>query len=70
MHNASWVISNMAVTTQAQNAIIFCKFFKGIWINYVDIQDKSIQVRFTMPLCTREYNSPGDPTRQYKVGKK
>ncbi len=38
-----------------------------IWNNYVKIHWKSMQVRFIIFLCTREYNSLGGPTRKHKV---
>ncbi len=38
-----------------------------IWNNYVEIHRKSMQVIFIILLCTGEYNSLGDPTRQHKA---
>ncbi len=37
---------------------------EGIWNNYIDIQQKIMQVRFNRFLATWGYNSLGDPTRQ------
>ncbi len=56
MLNVSWVISNMAAIFH--NALIFANS-EGIWNNYFDIQQKSMQVKFIMFLCTRGYNSQG-----------
>ncbi len=65
--NASWVIFNVVATTQAQkNVLIFCKFFEGIWNNYVDIQQKTSRLDLLCFLCTRGYNSLGDLTRSLK----
>ncbi len=38
-----------------------------IWNNHFEIHQKSMQVIFIIILCTREYNSLGDPTRQYEA---
>ncbi len=38
-----------------------------IWNNYVEIHRKSMQVIFIILLCTREYNSLGDATRQHEA---
>ncbi len=43
---------------------------EGIWNNYVDIEQKVMQVIFIIFLNTWGYNSLGDPTRQHKVWKK
>ncbi len=43
---------------------------EGIWNNYVDIQQKIMQVRFNIFLSTWGYNSLGDPTRQHEVWRK
>ncbi len=44
----------------------FFKFFEGIWNNHIDIQQKNMQVRFIMFLCTRGYNFLGNPARSLK----
>ncbi len=41
--NVSWVISNMAVTTMLSRLQT-----EEIWKNYIDIQQKNMQVRFIM----------------------
>ncbi len=41
---------------------LFCKFLEGIWNNYVDIQQKSMQVRFIMILHAWGYNTLTHPT--------
>ncbi len=43
---------------------------KEIWNNYVDIEQKIMQVRLIISLCTWGYNSLGDPIRQHEVWKK
>ncbi len=48
-------------------AQLIFKLFEGIWNNYVDIQQKNIQVRFFMFLRGRGYNSLSHPALHYKV---
>ncbi len=43
---------------------------EGIWNNYVDIQQKFMQVRFITSLCTWGYISLGYPTWQHEVWRK
>ncbi len=43
---------------------------EGIWNNYVYIQQKIMQVRFIILLCTQENNSLVDPTKQHDVWRK
>ncbi len=50
--------------------LIFCKLFEGIWNNYVDIEQKIMQIRFIIFLCTWGYISLGDLTWQHKVWRK
>ncbi len=45
-------------------------YFGRIWNNYVDIQWKSMPVRFILFLCIRGYNFLGNLTRKYKVWRK
>ncbi len=45
----------------------FCKFFEGIWNNYIDIQQKNMQVRFSMILCAHGYYSLNYLTLHCKV---
>ncbi len=40
---------------------------EGIWNNYVDIQQKLMQFRFIISLCSCGYISLGDPTWQDEV---
>ncbi len=63
MCNASWVISKMEVTTEAHNPLIFANSLKEYKIITLIYNRKNMQVRFIMFLCTRGYNSLGDPTR-------
>ncbi len=55
----------------APHTIAFClQTLEGIWNNYVDLEQKHMQVIFIIFLSTWGYNSLGDPTRQHKVWKK
>ncbi len=45
-------------------------FAGGIWTNYIDIEEKIMQVRFIIFLSTWGYNSLGDLTRQHEVWRK
>ncbi len=63
----SQVISNMVMTTtDVEHSHFFAYSLKEYEI-IVDIQDKKMQVRFIILLCTQGYNSLGDPTRQHNV---
>ncbi len=42
-------------------------FFEGIWNNYVDIQQKNMQVRFITFLHVRRCNSLSHPSLHYEV---
>ncbi len=45
---------------------LICKFFEGIWNNYVDIQQKNMQVRFIIILHVWWYNSLSHATLHYE----
>ncbi len=50
--------------------IAFClQTLEGIWNNYVDMEQKIMQIRFIISLCTCRYISLGDLTWKHKVSK-
>ncbi len=63
-------VNKIAVTFCTSTHLLFCKLFEGIWNNYVDIEQKIMQVRFIISLCTWGYIYLGDPTRQHEVWRK
>ncbi len=65
--NASWVISNMAVPSTSRFFSWGSCCHERIWNNYIEINWKSMQVRFIMLLCTQRYTSLADLTRQHEV---
>ncbi len=66
---SKWRIK-MAVPTKAHMLAIIFENSEGIWNNYVDIQQKIMQVRYIILLCTWGYNSLVDPIRQHDVWRK
>ncbi len=67
MHNISLVISNMVNSRrEVPQHSHFGKLYEDIWNNYIDIQQKNIQVILLMFLYTQGYNSLGDQTRNLK----
>ncbi len=65
--NASWVISNIVVN---KAWLFFCDcqlYFEGIWNNYVDIQQKNMQARFTSFYHVRGCNTLSIPIMHYEV---
>ncbi len=63
----SMVISNMTASPERFHLAFFCKFFEGIWNNYVDIQHKNMQMKFIMILQARGYNYLSHPTLHYEI---
>ncbi len=66
---SKWQIKMAAPTKPHALTIIFANS-EGIWNNYSDIQQKIMQVRFIILLCTQGYNSLVDPIRQHNVWRK
>ncbi len=60
-------LSDYPIWWRPQNTLIFCKFSEGIWNNYVNRQQKNMQVRFIMILDAWGYNSFSHSTLHYKV---
>ncbi len=55
----------------APHSIAFClRTLERIWNNYIDIEQKVMQIEFIIFLSTWGYNSLGDSTRQHEVRKK
>ncbi len=52
--NASWVIFNIGASTKFSFLWLSMSLFEGIWNNYIDIQPKSMQVRFILWFCMLE----------------
>ncbi len=67
--SSKWWIKMAAPMNPHALAVIFANS-EGIWNNYVDIQQKIMQVRFIILLCTQGYNSLVDPIRQHEVWRK
>ncbi len=57
-------VNKMVVPIRLQAVLLLCKLIEGIWNNYIDIEQKIMQVTFSISLCTWGYISLGDPTRQ------
>ncbi len=68
-HSCKYV-NKMAVHFSTSTVLLLCKLFEGIWNNYVDIEEKILQFRFIISLCTWGYISIGDPTWQHEVWRK
>ncbi len=66
---SKWRIK-MVVPTKPHALDINFANSEGIWNNYVDIQQKIMQVRFIILLCTQGYISLIDPIRQHNVWRK
>ncbi len=64
-------VNKMAAPIRTLQAVLLlCKLIEGIWNNYVNIEQKIMQIRFTISLCTWGYISLGDPTWQDDVWRK
>ncbi len=63
-------VNEMVAPFCTPTCLLFCKLFKGIWNNYVEIQWKIMQVIFIIFWCIWGKNSLSDPTRQHKVWRK
>ncbi len=65
-------VNKMAAPISRSSSTQYCfcfQTFEGIWNNYVDIEQKVMQVIFIIFLSTWGYNSLGYPTRQQKMTK-
>ncbi len=56
----------MAVPFCTSTGLVLCKLFEGIWNNYVHIEQKIMQFRFIISLCTLGYISLGLAARNLK----
>ncbi len=63
-------INKMVALFCTSTSLVFCKLFEGIWNDYVDIEQKIMQFRFIISLCTWGYISLGNPTWQHEVWRK
>ncbi len=63
-------VNKKATPFCTSTCFLFCKLFEGIWNNYIDIEQKIIQVTFIISLCTWGYISLANPIWQYEVSRK